>query len=147
MCVLWRCGFCPCLRITLGLRFAWQSGPCFSYAKREVLRLNDILQELLVFLSKRVKWFKLSFHGTQVIYTLYPGADHPQGPNCWPTLLLAPVESMSQATKRRKREKGPDSTAAVRSRAVQHYGTPARPTEYVENSDDKGSIGRPIQIQ
>ena len=110
----------PMSEDTPGPCFAWQGGPCFSYAKREVSGHNDIPQELWAFLLKRVKWLKVPFHVTQVIYNLYPGTDHPQGPNCRPTLPPAPVESTSQATKLRKREKGLDSTAAVNSKEVQH---------------------------
>ena len=139
-------GVLPVSEDTPGPRFAWQGGPCSSYAKRDVSGHNDIPQELWTFLLKRGKWLKVPFHVTQVIYNLCPGTDHPQGPNCRPTLPLAPLESTFQATKRRMREKGLDSTAAVNSTEVQQYGTPVPPTQYVEVSDDKGSVGRPILV-
>ena len=37
----------PMFEDTLGPRFAWQGGPCFSYAKREVSGHNDIPPEEL----------------------------------------------------------------------------------------------------
>ena len=112
----------------------------------KVLGHNDILPELCAFLLKRVKWLKEPVHVTHIIYNLYPGMDHPQGPNCRPTFPPAQVESTSQATKCRKREKGLDSTMAVNSAEVQHYGTSAPPTEYVEVSEDEGTANHPIQV-